>query len=164
MVRSFWLDRPPCHPPRDAGALEDSATRCALPYGFPRRMTTRSCKTNYKSCIPLPSETNLRNMLESCDHCVVFYAGEVRVSRKLLRGINACCRNQFKAMSLTTRDLYGTSVHLTGSRRQQVLQGPKALLRHALPGLLLSFVDHVRYKCTRMAWPILTPFEYEALS
>ena len=49
------------------------------------------------------------------------------------------------------------TVHLTGSGRQQVLQGPKALLRHALPGLLLSFVDHVQYKCTRMAWPIPTP-------
>jgi|GraSoiStandDraft_16_1057320.scaffolds.fasta_scaffold1085708_1 hypothetical protein len=46
---------------------------------------------------------------------------------------------------------------LTGSGRQQVLQGPEAVLRRALPGLLLSFVDHVRYKCTQMAWPIPTP-------
>jgi hypothetical protein len=32
-----------------------------------------------------------------------------------------------------------------------------SLLRHALSGLLLSLVNHVRYKGTQMALPIPTP-------
>jgi hypothetical protein len=40
----------PSAPERRAGALEDSAAPCALPYGSPRRMTTRSRRTNDTSC------------------------------------------------------------------------------------------------------------------